>query len=454
MLQIARKGRRDVCPRRNHQSVVAKKITDRTILGDKGIALIHRRVLDMGFIWHPRAMDAGIDGEIELRDAKSEAVLNRVILVQSKAQARFEGEDQRGFHFHCRARDRDYWLAANVPVILVCSTPDTDEAYWVHIQAWFSSPERRASTRIEINKERDRFESSAAAELLAIGSVAGTAQPLTANRTETLVSNLLPLEQMPERIFSAPCALRARDAWEKMEEAGRFAGDWIIADSRIYSFRDLATSAAKVLCDGPVTSFATSEWETSGDSDISRRFVWLLNETLREIVHRDLRWDNGRKYFFVKAPRDLEPRKFRSGRGKRTRTVFSVYLNKRDENKIAYYRHDGFARRFVRFAEQWYLEIIPTYHYTHDGERESIYAAEYLRKIKALERNAAVRDQMRMWARYLRGEETLFRRPEPLFSFGEPLTFEVDAAIDDESWTAPRMVEAPEEELQLFEDAA
>ena len=46
---------------------VAKKVTDRTILGDKGIALIHRRVLDMGFVWHPRAMDAGIDGEISER---------------------------------------------------------------------------------------------------------------------------------------------------------------------------------------------------------------------------------------------------------------------------------------------------------------------------------------------------------------------------------------------------
>jgi hypothetical protein len=89
---------------------MAKKMTNRSILGDKGIALIHRRVLDMGFVWHPRSMDAGIDGEIELRDVANEAVLNRVILVQSKAQKQFDGESDQGFQFYCKAKDRDYWL--------------------------------------------------------------------------------------------------------------------------------------------------------------------------------------------------------------------------------------------------------------------------------------------------------------------------------------------------------
>lgn len=45
-----------------------KQVDRSTHIGDSGIALIHRRVNDMGFVWHERKIDAGIDGEIELRD--------------------------------------------------------------------------------------------------------------------------------------------------------------------------------------------------------------------------------------------------------------------------------------------------------------------------------------------------------------------------------------------------
>lgn len=244
---------------------MAKKMTNRSILGDKGIALIHRRVLDMGFVWHPRSMDAGIDGEIELRDVANEAVLNRVILVQSKAQKQFDGESDQGFHFYCKAKDRDYWLQANVPVILVCSRPDSDEAYWLHIQEWFSTPERKASTRIEFDKLRDRFDSSAAARLLEIGTEGGDLPEVNAGfTTETLISNLLPLDGIPEQIFSAPCKSRDSEAWEKMGAAESWASDWIIVDSRVYSFRNPAETAAKVLCEGSVTSFPSLDWSSSG----------------------------------------------------------------------------------------------------------------------------------------------------------------------------------------------
>jgi hypothetical protein len=65
---------------------VAKTYTDATMTGDAGIALIHRRTSEMGFAWHPRgSLDAGIDGEIELRDPATDAALNKILFVQSKA---------------------------------------------------------------------------------------------------------------------------------------------------------------------------------------------------------------------------------------------------------------------------------------------------------------------------------------------------------------------------------
>ncbi len=48
-----------------------KRITRSTIIGEQGIALIARRVLDMGFVWHQRQVDAGIDGWIEIRNPET-----------------------------------------------------------------------------------------------------------------------------------------------------------------------------------------------------------------------------------------------------------------------------------------------------------------------------------------------------------------------------------------------
>ena len=51
------------------------------------MALIGMLVAEMGFIWHPRRVDHGIDGEVELVSPDG-AALNRVLLVQSKATER------------------------------------------------------------------------------------------------------------------------------------------------------------------------------------------------------------------------------------------------------------------------------------------------------------------------------------------------------------------------------
>jgi len=435
---------------------MAKKISKRAVLGDRGVALIHDRVLEMGFLWHQRGgLEAGIDGEIELRDAVTEEVLNRVILVQSKASGRFDGEDEESFHYYCSAADRDYWLQSNVPVLLVCSHPESGEAWWVCIQSWFSTPERLESTRIDFDKRRDRFDRNAAGKLMELGGGGASRGYLPAlPKTETLLSNLLPIERMPEGIFSAPTdCRRPHEAWERMEEKESRASDFIIKDKRIYSFRDLESSPLSVLCSEPTTGFSADDWGQSGDRDLVNRFIQLLGATLRESFHRDLRWHPERNYLYVRATSDLRHRKFRSGSGKRTTTVFSPYLTKKDPRKVAYYRHSAFQRRFVRYGERWYMEIVPTYHYTYDGFRESHYAAEYLRKIKQRERNQAVCNQVRMWARYLRGEETLLRRDLDLLGFGSLLSFEVDAGIDDEAWRRPEEVTSLPDQPQLFEAA-
>ena len=62
-----------------------KRIMRNSLLGEHGIALI-LSVLEMGYLWHPTgAVDAGIDGLIELRDPVTGVVRNSIVQVQSKA---------------------------------------------------------------------------------------------------------------------------------------------------------------------------------------------------------------------------------------------------------------------------------------------------------------------------------------------------------------------------------
>src|SRR5262249_7581022 len=112
-----------------------KKVTRQTLVGEAGIALIHKRVTEMGFLLHPRRVDHGIDGHIDLVDPGTREVLNLVLLVQSKASGLpFAYETDVSFQYTCDENDLNYWLSGNAPVILILSHPERDEAWWVDVK--------------------------------------------------------------------------------------------------------------------------------------------------------------------------------------------------------------------------------------------------------------------------------------------------------------------------------
>ena len=106
-----------------------KTILDTSILGQRGVNLIERIVLEMGFLWTPSGtIEAGIDGIIETRDFNTGQVFNSILQVQSKAVSQFSNETQDTFEYVCRENDLQYWLGGNAPVLLVVSCPDREEA--------------------------------------------------------------------------------------------------------------------------------------------------------------------------------------------------------------------------------------------------------------------------------------------------------------------------------------
>lgn len=414
---------------------MSKKIDVSTHRGDAGIGLIHLRTSQMGFVWHDRAVDAGIDGTIEIRDPATGAMSNRHLLVQSKASARrFPGENDRSFHYTCEQRDIDYWMQAEAPVLLICSHPDAEEAWWAHVQAWFADPVRRASGRIDFDKATQRFDVTAAPRLLSLADPHADAHLVTAeSRPEVLLSNLLPVT-IPRTIFSSPTgAATPGEVYQAMRaaSAGVTRLDWTLHDGRLFTFIHPAGTALSPVVTGAPEPVAVGEWE--GDPVGERNLVRLLNRALIQDVATDCTYHPGRDLIYFSASPDLSTRKIIGGTGQ-PRLVFHPKHNKRT-GKVSYYKHAALRWQFLHLDDQWLCALSPEAHYTRDGRADSSFIADLLAGLKRLDRNLAVLGHVRMWAAYLRGEQTLLDVDRhPLLDFGTLLSFHTDVGIDDTDW--------------------
>lgn len=420
-----------------------KQIHAHTITGQGGVNIIEAACLEMGFVWTPMgAIEAGIDGEIEIRDSTSGEVSNSIIRVQSKAtRGAFAGETDTTFEFLCDERDLDYWMRGNTPVILVRSRTDTREAYWKSIKDYFRDPQRRKSRKIFFDKNADRFDASAAPQLRALAIPADQGAYFAPQlKQETLYSNLLEVTRLPTKLFHA---LTEHGSREAVREAlfgytKHPRRDFVAHGKTILSVNDLSTHPwNKIVDEGTVEEFDTADWADADDPQKRRYFVELLTLCLVEKLGPAHVWyhDKKRMFFFSATPH-LSVRKiaYTSSKQRTEKEVFGERFSKRNAEKIAYYRHSAFYAQFVQHEGVWYLEIEPTYRFTSDGKRGDRYGAERLTGIKRLERNPSVLGQLHMWASVLAPEASLFGKPYPHLAFGRLATFSANLGLDDEAW--------------------
>jgi hypothetical protein len=417
-----------------------KKISESDIIGELGINLIQKLCLEMGFLWHPTGLEAGIDGYIEIRLETGE-VTNCIIQVQSKATDRpFEAETASTLEFRCSGKDLDYWLAGNAPVILVRSRPRTNEAYWVSLKDYFSDIAKRKSSKIVFDKTRDRFDLTAKPTLQRLGTRADSGFYLgTRPKNEVVYSNLLELASLPKKFYVAATEYRTRgELFAALQEFGRSVhGEWILIAKMLTSFHDLSTSPWTKVCDrGSVEELDTNEWAQTDDPVRQKQFVQLLNACLRDKLYRKgVKFSREDQCYYFRATPDLSEREYvyQSREHRTSRSVFKGYPDKRDHTRMSYYRHSAFGGRFVRYGSIWYLQITPSYHFTRDGERLSRYAADLLSGIKRLETNQAVHGQVVMWA-HLLTERSLFDTGAQFLDFSSLQDFELDVGLNDEAW--------------------
>lgn len=412
----------------------------------------------MGFVWHPRTVDAGIDGMIELRDSSTGEAYNFHILVQSKAsEIGYQQDNLTTFEFYCNDRDIEYWLKGNAPVILICNDLHNNTAYWVNVKQYFKDPIKRKSKKIVFDKFQNIFCKESKSDLLNLLSETNSGEYFTpVPKTEILISNLLPLKAFPEKIFFVKTKYRKKmELWTALNELAEKKGinkNWILTDELIYSFNDLNLSPWKNFINGEVKAFPTSNWSDSNEIVLRNKFVQLLNNTLESVLHHKgiiHKHTPQVNLYYIKPQLDIEGRprslKFSYNRfGRRShQSVCERYARKSDPNIISFYRHLAFEGRFQNFDKEWFFEITPTYYFTHDGFKIHTYYETKLKGKKALDREVAVLSETIFWADVIcRNEGGMYGKP--ILKFAPLWQNSLERGIDDELWLKKEDIDKPD----------
>jgi len=430
-------------------SMKPKKLTKQVRKGQQGINLIEDIVLRMGSIWNPHGIDVGIDGHIELCEPETGNALGAILLVQSRViEQEFQAESEDAFEYLCSERELDYWLQGNAQVLLVISRPSRRESYWVSIKDYFRDPKRKASRRVRFEKKKDRFFEGSYRDLVAVAVKPETGLYLGPPRkSEALVSNLLQVASYAPRIYVASTELKQPSELFRLcqERQISIPREWLLKTRQLVSFHDLRDWPWTQLCDrGSVEDFDVEEYAASSDDDKRWDFVRLLKQCLRAKLYPRVIHQNDLDCYMFRPFPNMKPYSvpYQGPTRQGTRQVFDAYTSPKT-GEITHYRHDAFEAAFRRLEGKWYLEINPTYVYTIDGERLSLFQSQQLSKIKRFERNPDVRRQVLTWATQLGRGEDLVTPPYPFLVFGDLVSFDLAVGIDDKAWDA----KSPTEEL-------
>lgn len=264
---------------------------------------------------------------------------------------------------------------------------------------------------------------------------------------ETLYTNLIPLLGFPPTIYVAPATVSTyKQAWEKLRERspGHIPRAWVLYNKHVYSFVDPDDSLLRRIVDrGAIEENPSSDWAESPNPERVRLFVQLLRGALTDDLGQKGVWhfrDDDVFAFAGKA--DEKERKYKYHGIKRTSTITVVKHYKsesEDGRSFKQLRHLAFSGRFRQLDGEYYLQINPTYRFTHNGRDKDRFHASALSGIKRWDRNRAVLNQTRLWNGVL-ALRPATRDLVQLLRFGTALSFDVEQKADEEMlvfWDVP-----------------
>lgn len=416
-----------------------KILTDRQLRGGQGPPIVELAVSEMGFVWRPTSQhDTGVDGEIELRNPATGAMTGLIVKVQIKSTESLANETADSFDYSPERRDVRYWQSHNVPVILVICRPSAREAFWLPIRDITSGGGERKKFRFD--KRKDRFDKAAAGHLTEFArATTPWANAPSLVTKEQLLSNLLPVTALPEKLFLGETSYSdPKQVGDALRERS-LTCEFVLKNKRILTPRDLTSPQYQFLADqGNVEDFPVDVWANTDDADRKRDFVRLLNGCTRALFQQGkvkLKFDKGTGCYFFPASSDLKPYSisYMSNKKVADREVFKVMSYK---GKVLGYRHSALVAHYVRHDSIWYLEVTPTYFFSYNGHALSNRHSKWLKRIKEDEKNLAVRGQLVMWISILTDGGDLLNSEYPFLEFGQPPVFELNVGLSDDAWRA------------------
>lgn len=409
------------------------------LLGQKGMNMAERVVLEMGYVWNPMHIESGIDAVIEIRNVLSGTTKNRIVQAQVKAVTKFAAEQGDAFSFSCERAHIAYWLGGTARVILIVCRPQTGEIYWKDLTSYFSLPENRERCTVRFSKESDVFSVGVRSALLTVAKPEGGLALGPVPKREILGINLFPLKRYPKEILATPTKSKGWDEFFTSLKAMQrpWLQEFVWKAGILYSFFDPITEGLGDLCASETEAFPTQQWSESNDPVLQRHFAELLRKAFEHRCYkRGVKTDRETGLCYFAAPPDGSELQIttKSLVNITAKTVVSRHSSMRpDGTTSVYFKHYAFESRIRRFSNEWFLELTPTFFFSEDGKTPHPNAEALLSGIKRIERHQAVLGVFLTWKEFLT-EDTLFNSCNRFLTVLPPEGLPIDGGIDDRAW--------------------
>lgn len=351
--------------------------------------------------------DVGIDGEIEVLvpkvDGRGFETTGGFIKVQSKSGATYIKENTpTSFSAPVEEHDLKYWYSVTYPVIFVVYHPDDDRLYWKDVRTYIRSNPHvwQRPFKITFNKATDVFSGGAADAIRALGN-AGPPRVSTQER-ERLFTNLLLVKRIPPVITSA--VAKVTDYRTIRAQIRGYKPPFCVIEDRLYTLADLRHKdcVLREVCDVThINDVMSKSW--LAEETRRRDLIFLLNQLLGLHLRQcGLHYNKeARRNYF---PRQDDTRRefkqdwfsVRTGRNAPARIIVKHYVYGVDQ----FWRHLAAQLSFRYIGPSLYLQVVPKYFFTSDGETayDRDKTGPYTTSLKASERNPHVLNHVLFWS--------------------------------------------------------
>lgn len=179
---------------------------------------------------------------------------------------------------------------------------------------------------------------------------------------------------------------------------------WLLHENKIFTFINLNRETDLFIgiidYDSIETIDAQYMYESGVDDNMFILKNLLMNTTQESLKVFNLNWSSEEKIFYFYSEGENRSESW-VGKKKATRKVYEVVKSKKDPEKTSHHKHLSFKLSFLYIGNMWYANVTPTWLYTYNGYRKSIYHEDLLSKQKRLEFNSSVKNMTRFIAYFL-----------------------------------------------------